>query len=88
VHNLRLWLAVNGQRRQDGTTANLLFRIPFLIAYASQFMTLLPGDVVSTGTPAGVGMGFTPPVYLRPGDVVELGIDGLGVARQEVKAYS
>ena len=88
VHNLRLWLAVNGQRRQDGTTANLLFRIPFLIAYASQFMTLLPGDVISTGTPAGVGMGFTPPVYLRPGDVVELGIDGLGVARQEVKAYS
>ena len=88
VHNLRLWLAVNGQRRQDGTPANLLFRIPFLIAYASQFMTLLPGDVVSTGTPAGVGMGLTPPVYLRPGDVVELGIDGLGVARQEVKAHS
>lgn len=87
VDNLRLWLTVNGQTRQDGTTANLIFKIPFLIAYLSQFMTLLPGDIVSTGTPAGVGLGFDPPVYLKPGDVVELGIDGLGTSRQVVKAY-
>ena len=86
VNNLRLWLSVNGRMMQDGTTANLIFKIPFLISYLSQFMTLLPGDIVSTGTPAGVGM--KPPVYLRPGDVVALGIDGLGSSRQEVKAYS
>jgi 2,4-diketo-3-deoxy-L-fuconate hydrolase len=88
VDNLRLWLTVNGQNMQDGSTSNLIFKIPFLIAYASQFMTLLPGDVISTGTPAGVGMGFKPSVYLKPGDVVELGIDGLGVQRQEVLAYT
>ncbi|RYY21387.1 MAG: FAA hydrolase family protein [Cytophagaceae bacterium] len=87
VDNLRLWLTVNGQMMQEGTTANLIFKIPFLIAYLSQFMTLLPGDIISTGTPAGVGLGMSPPVYLRPGDVVELGIDGLGTARQTVKAY-
>jgi len=87
IYNLRLWLTVNGQTMQDGTTANLIFKIPFLISYVSQFMTLLPGDVISTGTPAGVGLGFKPPVYLKPGDVVELGIDGLGVQRQTVKAY-
>ena len=86
--NLRLWLTVNGQPRQDGTTANLIFGLPFLISYVSQFMTLLPGDVLSTGTPAGVGMGRKPPQYLRPGDVVELGIDGLGSARQVLRAYS
>ena len=86
--NLRLWLTVNGQPRQEGTTANLIFGLPFLIAYVSQFMTLLPGDVLSTGTPAGVGMGRQPPQYLRPGDVVELGIDGLGSARQVLRAYS
>ena len=88
VDNLRLWLTVNGQCKQQGTTANLIFKVPFLISYVSQFMTLLPGDVMSTGTPAGVGMGFKPPQYLRPGDVVELGIDGLGTARQVVQAYS
>jgi len=88
VNNLRLWLTVNGQRKQDGTTANLIFNVPFIISYVSQFMTLLPGDIVSTGTPAGVGMGFKPPVYLKPGDVVELGIDGLGKSRQVVKAYA
>lgn len=88
VDNLRLWLSVNGQKMQDGTTANLIFRIPFLISYISQFMTLLPGDIISTGTPAGVGLGFNPPVYLKPGDVVELGIDGLGTSRQELRAYS
>ena len=87
VHNLRLWLTVNGRKMQDGTTANLIFNIPYLIAYTSQFMTLLPGDVISTGTPAGVGLGMKPNVYLKPGDVVELGIDRLGTARQNVKAY-
>ncbi|MDF7812894.1 fumarylacetoacetate hydrolase family protein [Hymenobacter sp. YC55] len=88
VDNLRLWLSVNGEMMQDGTTANLIFRIPFLVSYISQFMTLLPGDIISTGTPAGVGLGFKPPVYLKPGDVVELGIDGLGTSRQELVAYT
>lgn len=88
VDNLRLWLNVNGKKMQDGTTANLIFKIPFLISYVSQFMTLLPGDVISTGTPAGVGLGFNPPVYLKPGDVIELGIDGLGTQKQTVVAYS
>ncbi|GGF15033.1 fumarylacetoacetate hydrolase family protein [Hymenobacter cavernae] len=88
LDNLRLWLSVNGQMMQDGTTANLIFKVPFLISYISQFMTLLPGDIISTGTPAGVGLGFKPPVYLKPGDVVELGIDGLGTSRQELKAYT
>lgn len=87
VHNLRLWLKVNGQTMQDGTTANLIFNIPFLVSYVSQFMTLLPGDIISTGTPAGVGLGMNPPVYLKPGDVMELGIDGLGVSRQQVVAF-
>lgn len=86
--NRRIWLRVNGQARQEGNTANLIFKVPYLISYISQFMTLLPGDVISTGTPAGVGMGFKPPQYLRAGDVVELGIDGLGTARQVVRAYS
>lgn len=88
VHNLRLWLTVNGRKMQDGTTSNFIFNIPFLISYTSQFMTLLPGDVISTGTPAGVGLGMNPNVYLQPGDVVELGIDKLGVARQNLKAYA
>lgn len=85
--NLRLWLTVNGKMVQDGTTANLIFGIPFLVSYISGFMTLLPGDVISTGTPAGVGLGMNPPVYLQPGDVVELGIDGLGTATQTVEKY-
>ena len=88
IDNLRLWLKVNNQIMQNGTTANLIFKIPFLISYISQFMTLLPGDIISTGTPAGVGLGFNPPVYLKPGDVVELGIDGLGTARQVLQAYA
>lgn len=88
LNNLRLWLSVNGKMMQNGTTADLIFRVPHLISYISQFMTLLPGDVISTGTPAGVGLGFDPPVYLKPGDVVELGIDGLGTARQKVVAYA
>jgi len=86
-HSLGLWLKVNGQTYQNGTTANFIFDIPFLISYTSGFMTLLPGDIISTGTPAGVGLGMKPPFYLKPGDIVELGIDGLGEARQEVKAY-
>ena len=86
-HNLRLWLKVNGNILQDGTTANFIFNIPHLISYTSQFMTLLPGDIISTGTPAGVGLGMKPPVYLKPGDVMELGIDGLGEARQVVRAF-
>jgi 2-keto-4-pentenoate hydratase/2-oxohepta-3-ene-1,7-dioic acid hydratase in catechol pathway len=81
-HHLRLWLKVNGETKQDGTTANLIFKIPFIISYLSRFMTLLPGDIISTGTPAGVGLGFKPPQYLNPGDTVELGIDGLGTQKQ------
>ena len=88
VNNLRLWLTVNGKKMQEGTTANLIFKIPFLIAYTSQFMTLLPGDIISTGTPAGVAMGMNPQAYLKPGDVIELGIDGVGAAKQNVKAYA
>jgi len=88
VNNLRLWLTVNGEIMQDGNTSNLIFKIPFLISYVSHFMTLLPGDIISTGTPAGVGLGFKPPVYLKPGDVVELGCDGLGTAKQKVIAYA
>lgn len=87
VHDLRLWLTVNGQPMQDGTTANLIFKVPHLVAYVSRFMTLLPGDIISTGTPAGVGLGMNPPVYLKPGDIVELGINGLGTSRQQVVAY-
>ncbi|WP_288883124.1 fumarylacetoacetate hydrolase family protein [Pedobacter panaciterrae] len=87
VDNLRLWLSVNGKIMQDGNTSNFIFNVPFVISYVSQFMTLLPGDVISTGTPAGVGLGFNPPVYLKEGDVVELGIDGLGSSKQQVKNY-
>jgi 2,4-diketo-3-deoxy-L-fuconate hydrolase len=82
--NLRLWLTVNGETRQDGNTSNLIFGIAYLVSYISQFMTLLPGDVISTGTPAGVGLGMNPPVYLKEGDEVVLGIDGLGWSRQVV----
>ena len=88
VHNLRLLLKVNGRPMQDGSTANMVFKIPFLVSYLSQFMTLLPGDVISTGTPAGVGLGMNPQVYLKPGDVMELGIEGLGVSKQKAVAYA
>ena len=88
VHNLRLWLNVNGQKMQDGNTDDLIFKIPSLISYISQFMTLLPGDIISTGTPHGVGLGFNPPIYLKEGDVVELGIDGLGTQKQKVINWS
>jgi 2,4-diketo-3-deoxy-L-fuconate hydrolase len=86
---LGMWLTVNGVTRQKGTTANMVFGVAVLVSYVSQFMTLLPGDVISTGTPAGVGLGIKPePVYLKAGDVVELGVDGLGRSRQEVIAHS
>lgn len=87
-HALGLWLDVNGERMQESTTADLVFGIPFLVHYISQFMTLEPGDVVSTGTPFGVGLGLNPQRYLKAGDVVELGIDGLGTARQHVRAWA
>lgn len=88
INNLRLWLTVNGVMMQNGSTSNLIFNIPFLVAYVSQFMTLLPGDVISTGTPAGVGLGMNPQVFLKPGDIIHSGIDGLGSATQNVKAYA
>ncbi|HEY9487915.1 MAG TPA: fumarylacetoacetate hydrolase family protein [Chryseosolibacter sp.] len=87
-NNLRLWLKVNGKILQDSNTNDLIFGVPFLVSYISQFMTLLPGDVISTGTPAGVGMGLNPPTYLKPGDVVELGIDRLGEQRQVARAWT
>ena len=88
VNDLRLWLTVNGTMMQDGNTKNLVFKIPHLVSYLSQFMTLLPGDIISTGTPAGVGLGQKPePVYIKPGDVIELGIHGLGSSRQKAVAY-
>jgi 2-keto-4-pentenoate hydratase/2-oxohepta-3-ene-1,7-dioic acid hydratase in catechol pathway len=82
----RLWLKVNGAMKQDSSTSDLIFGVPTLVSYLSRFMTLLPGDVVSTGTPAGVGMGHKPPIYLKAGDVVEYGIEGLGEARQKILA--
>jgi len=88
VNNLRLWLKVNDTMMQDGTTSNLIFQIPFLVSYISRFMTLLPGDIISTGTPAGVGLGFKPPIYLKAGDIVELGIDGLSSSKQNCVAYT
>ena len=84
----RLWLNVNGEACQDSRTSQMIFSVPNLIAYVSSFMTLLPGDLISTGTPAGVGLGRKPPRYLNPGDVVEFGIDGLGEARQTARAAS
>jgi 2-keto-4-pentenoate hydratase/2-oxohepta-3-ene-1,7-dioic acid hydratase in catechol pathway len=84
--NLKMWLKVNGQIRQNSTTANMIFDVSELVSYVSQFMTLLPGDVISTGTPPGVGLGMKPPVYLKAGDYVELGIERLGESRQEVTA--
>ena len=86
--NLGMWLTVNGERRQKGTTANMIVDVPGLVSYVSGFMTLMPGDVLSTGTPAGVGLGIKPaPVYLNEGDEVACGIDGLGEQRQRVVAY-
>lgn len=84
-HNLRLWLKLNGNTMQDSNTSDLIFGIPKLVSYISEFMTLLPGDVISTGTPFGVGLGLDPQLYLKAGDEMELGIEGLGVARQKVR---
>ena len=87
-HAMDLWLTVNGVVKQRGSTRDLVFGVPALVSYISQFMTLLPGDVISTGTPAGVAMGHTPPRFLQPGDVVALGITGLGESRQRLRAYA
>jgi 2-keto-4-pentenoate hydratase/2-oxohepta-3-ene-1,7-dioic acid hydratase in catechol pathway len=84
---LGLWLTVNGEQRQKSNTSDLVFGVPTLVSYISQFMTLLPGDVISTGTPEGVGMGMNPPGFLKPGDVVEQGVEGLGTSRQKVVAW-
>jgi 2,4-diketo-3-deoxy-L-fuconate hydrolase len=86
-NKLDIWLKLNDKMMQDSNTVDLIFEVPRLVSYISQFMTLLPGDLISTGTPAGVGLGMKPPFYLKPGDVMELGIDGLGVSKQHVKAY-
>jgi 2,4-didehydro-3-deoxy-L-rhamnonate hydrolase len=84
--NLRLWLKVNGITMQESNTSNLIFKVPFLVSYVSQFMTLVPGDVLSTGTPEGVGLGLKPPRYLKHGDTIEYGIDGLGCTCQRATA--
>ncbi len=86
IENSAMWLKVNGESKQNGNTGTMIFDIATLVSYLSEFMTLLPGDIVSTGTPPGVGLGFDPPQYLKVGDVVELGIDGLGKSRQEAVA--
>lgn len=86
-NDLKMWLSVNGKTVQNSNTDQLIFKIPTLVSYLSQFMTLLPGDVISTGTPPGVGLGFNPPVFLKEGDVVELGIEGLGTQKQTAKNW-
>jgi 2-keto-4-pentenoate hydratase/2-oxohepta-3-ene-1,7-dioic acid hydratase in catechol pathway len=86
-HNLNMWLSVNGEKLQDSNTNDMIFKTEFLIHYLSQFMTLLPGDVISTGTPFGVGLGFQPPRYLKAGDVVALGIEHLGTQKQVAVAW-
>ncbi len=88
LNNLHLWLDVNGERMQSGSTRDMIFDVPFLVHYVSQFMSLQPGDIISTGTPAGVGMGRKPPKFLQEGDEIHLGIDGLGEQRQKVRRYS
>ncbi|MEM7012242.1 MAG: fumarylacetoacetate hydrolase family protein [Verrucomicrobiota bacterium] len=86
-NNLGMWLKVNGEQKQSGSTTTFIFNVQEVVSYLSRFMSLLPGDVISTGTPPGVGLGFDPPQYLNAGDVVELGIDGLGEQRQECVAW-
>jgi len=86
-NNLHLWLKLNGDMVQDSSTSDFIFNVQEVVSYISQYMTLLPGDIISTGTPFGVGLGFDPPKYLKPGDVVELGIEGLGISKQKAKAY-
>lgn len=85
--NLDLWLELNGETLQSSNTGDMVFGVPELVSYLSQFMTLLPGDVISTGTPSGVGLGFNPPRYLKPGDVVECSVAGLGISKQRVTAW-
>ncbi|SKB92600.1 fumarylacetoacetate hydrolase family protein [Dyadobacter psychrophilus] len=87
ANDLNLWLTLNGKKIQDSNTSDMIFQIPFLISYLSQFMTLLPGDMITTGTPAGVGLGMKPQMYLKAGDVVELGIEKLGAQKQEAIAW-
>jgi 2-keto-4-pentenoate hydratase/2-oxohepta-3-ene-1,7-dioic acid hydratase in catechol pathway len=87
-NNLRLWLKLNGKIMQDSNTSDFIFNVQHVISHISQFMTLLPGDIISTGTPFGVGLGLDPPKYLVEGDEVELGIEGLGSSKQKVIAYS
>ena len=87
-NNLHLWLKLNGETVQDSSTSDFIFNVQKVVSYISQFMSLLPGDIISTGTPFGVGLGFNPPKYLKAGDVVELGIEGLGSSKQTAKAYS
>ncbi len=87
VHALHMWLEVNGRRMQDGNSRTMIFRIPRIVSYLSEFMTLEPGDIITTGTPPGVGMGLKPPKYLKPGDTMALGIQGLGEQRQQVVAW-
>ena len=84
--NLKLWLELNGKRVQDGSTATMVYGVNFLVSYLSQFMSLHPGDIISTGTPPGVGMGMNPQVFLKPGDVMELGVEGLGAQKQKTVA--
>ena len=85
--NLKIWLEVNGNKMQDSSTSNMVYGVNFLISYLSHFMSLHPGDIISTGTPAGVGLGMKPPVYLKPGDRMKLGIEGLGEQNQTTIAY-
>lgn len=87
-HSLRLWCKVNSDIRQNGWTGDMMFKIPLLVSYVSRFMTLLPGDIIATGTPSGVAMGMNPPRYLEPGDILECGIEGLGELRQRVVAWT
>ncbi|MEA1786989.1 fumarylacetoacetate hydrolase family protein [Arenibacter sp. GZD96] len=87
-NNLNLWLKLNGETVQNSSTSDFIFNVQKVVSYISEFMTLLPGDIISTGTPFGVGLGFNPPKYLKPGDVVELGIEGLGTSKQRVRAYT
>ncbi len=86
TQNLRIWLDLNGERMQDSSTAQMIVGVVSLVGYISRFMTLMPGDVIITGTPPGVGFGRTPPRFLRPGDVMTLGVEGLGEQRQKVRA--
>ena len=86
-NNLNLWLKLNGETMQNSSTSDFIFNVQHVVSHISQFMTLLPGDIISTGTPFGVGLGLNPPMYLKAGDVVELGIEGLGTSKQNVVAY-